>query len=139
MLIPRGSKLIGRYRSGADIAQKRVTIAWDRIVMPDDQTVQISAFGGDEVGRSGVTGFVDTRFRARFGSAALLSFIGALPGTAAGGSGDAAARDLLQDTGEGLEESSQGVIGEYLSIGPTIYVDQGSRITVMVDRDLEIF
>ena len=30
-------------------------------------------------------------------------------------------------------------MGQYLSIGPTIYVDQGSRITVMVVRDLEVF
>lgn len=140
VLIPRGSKLIGRYRSGASIAQKRVTIGWDRIIMPDNQTVQISAFGGDELGRSGVTGFVDTRFRERFGSAALISLIGAIPGVAAGGeSGGGAATDLLEDTGEDLENASQSVIGEYLSLGPTIYVDQGSRITVMVDRDLEIF
>jgi type IV secretion system protein VirB10 len=31
------------------------------------------------------------------------------------------------------------VIGEYLSVSPVIYVDQGARVTVMVDRDLEIF
>jgi len=31
------------------------------------------------------------------------------------------------------------VISDYLSIGPVIYVDQGARVTVMVDRDLEIF
>jgi type IV secretion system protein VirB10 len=31
------------------------------------------------------------------------------------------------------------VVQEYLSLGPVIHVDQGTRITVMVDRDLEIF
>ena len=31
ILIPRGARLIGRYQSGLDIAQRRVTIAWDRI------------------------------------------------------------------------------------------------------------
>ena len=34
LLIPRGSRLIGRYRAGVDIAQRRVTIAWDRIILP---------------------------------------------------------------------------------------------------------
>jgi type IV secretion system protein VirB10 len=28
---------------------------------------------------------------------------------------------------------------DYLAIRPVIHVDQGARITVMVDRDLEIF
>ena len=139
ILIPRGSRLIGRYRSGADIAQERVTIGWDRIILPNNQTVTISSFGGDELGRSGVTGQVDTRFGTRFGSAALISVISALPGAAAAQVDDDTSAEVLEDVGDDLSDSSSGVIDEYLSIGPVIYVDQGSRITVMVDRDLEIF
>ena len=139
LLIPRGSRLIGRYRSGIEIAQKRVTIAWDRIVLPNDQTVQISAFGGDALGRSGVTGFVDTRFDERFGSAALISIISAAPSGAAAQVEDETTADVLEDVGDDLADATDSVIGEYLSIGPVIYVDQGARVTVMVDRDLEIF
>ena len=139
LLIPRGSRLIGRYRSGIEIAQKRVTIAWDRIILPNNQTVQISAFGGDELGRSGVTGFVDTRFDERFGSAALISIISAAPSVAAAQVEDETTADVLEDVGDDLANATDSVIGEYLSIGPVIYVDQGARVTVMVDRDLEIF
>ena len=139
LLIPAGSRLIGRYRSGADIAQRRLTIAWDRIVMPNDQTIQISAFGADELGRSGTTGFVDTRFAERFGSAALISLISAAPTVAANETEDELAEDVLEDIGDDLADATDSVIGEYLAIGPVIYVDQGARITVMVDRDLEIF
>ena len=139
LLIPRGSRLIGRYRSGIEIAQKRVTIAWDRIVLPNNQTVQISSFGGDELGRSGVTGFVDTRFDERFGSAALISIISAAPSVAASQVEDETTADVLEDVGDDLADATDSVIGEYLSIGPVIYVDQGARVTVMVDRDLEIF
>ena len=139
LLIPRGSRLIGRYRSGIEIAQKRVTIAWDRIVLPNNQTVQISSFGGDALGRSGVTGFVDTRFDERFGSAALISIISAAPSVAAAQVEDETTADVLEDVGDDLADATDSVIGEYLSIGPVIYVDQGARVTVMVDRDLEIF
>lgn len=139
ILIPRGSRLIGRYRSGVDIAQKRVTIAWDRIIMPSNQTVTISSFGGDELGRSGVTGLVDTRFAERFGSAALISLITAAPRAAAAQVEDDTTAVVLEDVGDDLADATDSVIGEYLAIGPVIYVDQGSLITVMVDRDLEIF
>jgi len=139
LLIPRGSRLIGRYRSGIDIAQQRVTIAWDRIILPDNQTIQISSFGGDELGRSGVTGFVDTRFAERFGSAALISLISAAPSAAAASVEDEAAAGVLEDVGDDLADATDSVISDYLSIGPVIYVDQGARVTVMVDRDLEIF
>jgi type IV secretion system protein VirB10 len=139
VLIPRGSRLIGRYRSGLDIAQKRVTIAWDRIVMPDNQTVSISAFGGDELGRSGATGVVDKRFGERFGSAALVSLITALPRAAASQVENETTSDVLENVGDDLANATGNAINEYLTIGPVIYVDQGSRVTVMVDRDLEIF
>ena len=139
VLIPRGARLIGRYQSGLDIAQQRVTIAWDRIILPSNQTVEISAFGGDELGRSGTTGFVDSRFGTRFGSAALISLIGALPAVAAQNIEDEITSDVLEGIGEDLQDSAQSVIGEYLSVSPVIYVDQGARVTVMVDRDLEIF
>lgn len=139
LLIPRGSRLIGRYRAGVDIAQRRVTIAWDRIILTAGQTVRISSFGGDELGRSGVTGFVDTRFAERFGSAALISLISAAPSAAASEVQDETAADALEDVGDDLADATDSVIGEYLSIGPVIYVDQGAHVTVMVDRDLEIF
>lgn len=139
VLIPAGSRLIGRYRSGVEIAQSRITVAWDRIILPTNQTVQISSFGADELGRSGTTGFVDTRFAERFGSAALISLISAAPSVAARQTEDEITEDVLEDIGDDLADATDSVIGEYLSIGPVIYVDQGARITVMVDRDLEIF
>ena len=139
LLIPRGSRLIGRYRSGIEISQRRVTIAWDRIILPDNQSIQISAFGGDELGRSGVTGFVDTRFAQRFGSAALISIISAAPSAAAAQVENETTAEVLEDVGDDLADATDSVIGEYLSIGPVIHIDQGARVTVMVDRDLEIF
>ncbi|UOA29981.1 TrbI/VirB10 family protein [Pseudosulfitobacter sp. DSM 107133] len=139
VLIPRGARLVGRYRSDVVLAQSRVMVAWDRIILPDNQTVEISAFGGDELGRTGTTGFVDTRFAQRFGSAALISLIGALPAAAAGQIEDEAAADIASDVGTDLHDSTQSVMQDYLAIRPVIHVDQGTRITVMVDRDLEIF
>jgi type IV secretion system protein VirB10 len=139
VLIPRGARLVGRYRSDVALAQSRVMVAWDRIILPDNQTVEISAFGGDELGRTGTTGFVDTRFAQRFGSAALISLIGALPAAAAGQIEDEAAADIASDVGTDLRDSTQSVMQDYLAIRPVIHVDQGTRITVMVDRDLEIF
>lgn len=139
VLIPRGARLIGRYRSDVALAQSRVMVAWDRIILPDNQTVEISAFGGDELGRTGTTGFVDTRFAQRFGSAALISLIGALPAAATGQIEDEAVADAAGDVGADLGDSTQSVMQDYLAIRPVIHVGQGTRITVMVDRDLEIF
>lgn len=139
VLIPRGAQLIGRYRSEVSLAQSRVMVGWDRIILPDNQTIEISAFGGDELGRSGVTGDVDGRFMQRFGSAALISLIGAAPAVAAASISDETTSDTATDVASDLRDASRSVMQDYLSIPPVIRVPQGARITVMVDRDLEIF
>ncbi|MDY8110927.1 TrbI/VirB10 family protein [Fulvimarina sp. 2208YS6-2-32] len=139
VLIPRGSRLVGRYQSDIDLAQERVTIAWDRIILPSNQSVQISAYGGDQLGRAGVTGDVDKHFLERFGSAALLSIVSAGPSLATASLTNPDVADTVEDVGGDFGGSTRNAIDESLSIEPTIRVPQGAAITVMVDRDLEIF
>ncbi len=139
VLIPRGSKLIGRYNSQVEPTQRRLMVAWDRIITPDGQSVTISAYGADELGRSGTTGRIDRRLGTRFGSAALVSLISALPSAAAASLDDPLAADLAEELGEGAEDAAGSVLDQYLSVPPTITIDQGARITVMVDRDLELY
>ncbi|TNC66302.1 conjugal transfer protein [Rubellimicrobium roseum] len=139
VLIPRGSKLIGRYNSQIEATQRRLMVAWDRIITPDGQSVTIAAYGADELGRSGTTGRIDRRLGTRFGSAALVSLISALPSAAAASADDPLAAELALALGEDVEDASRSVLDEYLSVAPTFYVDQGARITVMVDRDLELY
>lgn len=139
ILIPRGSKLIGKYDSNIELAEKRILIAWERVILPDNQTVNISSYGGDALGRSGTGGFVDKRFGARFGSAALISLLAATPSIAASEIDSVSAGEVAENVSEDLRNATNSTISEYLSLPPVIHVDQGARITVMVDRDLEIF
>lgn len=139
ILIPRGARVIGKYSEEVKLGQKRALVAWQRIIMPDNQSVTISAYGGDELGQSGVTGKVDTHFKERFGSAALISLISVLPALAASNTSSDTASDISDGVGQNLQSATQNVVGEYLKIKPTIHIDQGSRVTIMVDRDLEIF
>lgn len=139
VLVPRGSKLYGRYDSDTDLGQRRVLIAWDRLVTPDGQSVDLAAYGTDAVGRSGLPGKVRTHFLKRFGSAALISIIGAAPAIAAAQVEDENTADAIENVGDGFTESLGTVLGEYLTIAPTIYVNQGTVVLIRVDADIEMF
>ena len=139
ILIPRGSRLFGSYSAGIDAGQKRILIAWNRILTPEGVSMQISSVGGDQLGRSGVTGLIDSKFGERFGGAALISLIGAGPSIAASRVEDETASDTLVSVTEDLEDATGTVIAEQLSRKPTIYVDQGAGVTVLVDRDVVIW
>lgn len=138
ILIPRGSRLFGQYRSGVEINQKRILILWTRILTPDGTSIEIASVGADQLGRSGLTGTVDIKFLERFGGAALISVIGAAPSVAAESSGNETTNVVLGNVGSDLENAVGSVIADQISIAPTIYVDQGASVTVLVDRDVVI-
>ncbi|MDP7151258.1 Type IV secretion system protein virB10 [Pelagimonas phthalicica] len=139
ILIPRGSRLFGQYRSGIEVGQKRILILWTRILTPDGISINIASVGADRLGRSGMTGLVDTKFLERFGGAALISIIGAAPSVAADRVSDETASDVLSDIGSDLSDATSSVIADQVSMSPTIYVDQGAGVTVLVDRDVVIY
>ena len=45
-------------------------------------------------------------------------------------------QELAEDVGEDLENTTQSVMNDYLSLPPVIYIDQGTTMTVFVNRDL---
>ena len=136
ILLPRGSRLIGSYNSDVSIAQNRAQIAWNRAVTPAGVSVELGGYGADQLGMSGQSGQVDTRFRQRFGSAALISLITLGPQFILKEGTSDTSRDAAEDLSSDLENTTQGVMAEYLTLGPVIYIDQGTAISVMVNRDL---
>ncbi len=135
VLLPSGSRLIGTYSSDVSIAQGRILIAWTRAVSPSGTSVMLGSVGADSLGRSGQEGEVDTRFFERFGSAALISFIGAAPQLIVGDDGGSG--EVVDDLGDDFRRSTRSTVDEYLRIPPSISVAQGEPMTVFVNRDLE--
>ncbi len=139
VLIPRGSKLFGRYASDVGVGQKRILVAWTRILTTDGQSVEIASYGSDRLGRSGLPAKVRAHFLQKFGSAALLSIIGAAPDYAAAQSDSEATSDVVRAMGDDLGNATDDAIGDYLSIPPTLSADQGAVVMIRVDSDIELF
>ncbi len=133
VLLPKGIRLIGSYNSDVSVVQGRVQMAWSRAVTPEGVSVELGGYGSNALGMSGQ---VDARFRQRFGSAALISLMGAAPEAIVNRDSGGETSDTVGDVGDDLTTSAQGVMGDYLSAGPVIYMDQGTYITVVLNRDL---
>ena len=136
VLLPRGTRLIGSYNSDVSVIQDRVQMAWNRAVTPEGVSVELGGYGADALGMSGQAGQVDSRFRQRFGSAALISLMGAGPNVVINEDTNGDTADALQDVGDDMATATQGVMADYLNAGPVIYIDQGTYMTVFVNRDL---
>lgn len=140
VLIPRGSKVIGQYSDQVEMGQSRAMVVWTRIILPNNQSVSISAIGGDRVGQAGISGRVNTHFGSRFGTATLISLLSIAPALAlSDDEEDDDANEVANAVAQTMTAATSNSLSSALNRKPTITVAQGSQVTIMVDRDLEIF
>jgi len=136
VLIPRGSKLVGQYKSGVADGQSRAFVIWSRILTPDGVSVDVDSPAADPQGRGGLTGEVDSHFFRRFGAAILLSVV-------SGGVDALAARSSNGNTAIVIGNPTQATqlasvaLQKQIDIPVTIKVPQGEPIRVFVARDLD--
>ncbi|HBK91778.1 MAG TPA: type VI secretion protein [Parvularcula sp.] len=133
VLVPRGSRLIGQYRSGLAIGESRAFVVWTRLILPNGVAIKLSSPVTDGLGRAGLGGKVDRHFLERFGSAILLSIIGAGAEILASESGDSAVVITSSAQAYGV---AQTALQASVNIPPTIKIAQGSPIRIFVARDL---
>jgi type IV secretion system protein VirB10 len=133
VLIPRGSRLIGEYRSEAAPGQRRALVIWTRLIRPDGVTIAIASPAGDPLGRGGIRARVNSHFFERFAGAILQSGLDIGVNLASrAGSGN-----VIILPGTGAVQSSVGQVIQPAQITPTLTVRQGTSISIFVARDLD--
>jgi type IV secretion system protein VirB10 len=137
LLAERGSQLFGEQQSSLKQGQARTFVVWSRLDTPSGIFANLDSPATDQMGYSGIEGYVDTHFWARFGGAIMLSFI----------------RDFSQNltrvqsnsvntapTFNNSQQASQDMAAEALrnsiNIPPTLTVLPGTVVSVMVARDV---
>ena len=133
ILIPRGSRLIGQYRSGLAIGESRAFVVWTRLILPSGLAIKLASPVTDTLGRAGLGGKVDRHFLERFGSAILLSIIGAGAEILAAESGD---NTVVVTSSAQAYGVAQTALQSSVNIPPTIRIAQGAPIRIFVARDL---
>jgi type IV secretion system protein VirB10 len=136
LLIPQGARLIGEYDSEIAAGQRRVLLAWDRLILPGGRSIGLDRQpGADVAGYAGLEDRVDNHWGRMLRAALVSSLLGVGTELAAGGEGDLvrALRSGLQDS---TNEAGRRVVERELSVSPTLSVRPGFSFRVIVTRDL---
>ena len=140
LLIPQGSRILGKYTSQVSYGQSRVQVVWQRVILPDTSSFLLdNLVGTDAAGYAGLEDGVDWHWDRIVAGAALTSLLGIGAELAAPTSrtdGDRiiiAGRDSLQDT---VNQVGQEVTRRNLDIQPTLNQRPGLPLRVIVNRDL---
>lgn len=139
ILIPKGSRLLGQYKSGMLQGQSRIFMVWTRLLTPSGISIQIGSPGVDSLGAAGMgADEIDRHFWARFGTASLLSVIGAGAANVgvSGADQDNSASTYRTAMANSFSKSADDSLDQDGRIPPTLTTYQGKPIMVFVAKDL---
>ncbi|HYQ92337.1 MAG TPA: TrbI/VirB10 family protein [Candidatus Competibacteraceae bacterium] len=141
VLIPQGSRLVGRYDSQIAYGQERVLVVWERILFPDGSSLAIKGMPGvDGIGQGGASDEVDNHYGKLLGGVILSSILGVGAQVAYGPKVNTSDPSIGQLAMEGVagnvNQVGQQITRKNLNVQPTLVIRPGYLFNVLVTRDL---
>ena len=142
LLIPQGSRILGRYNSQVSYGQSRVQMVWHRIILPDTSSLTLdNLVGTDPAGYAGVEDEVDRHWGRILAGAALTTLLGVGAELAApenrqdGNRIIIAGRDSAQDS---INQVGQEMTRRNMNVQPTLTARPGLSVRIVANRDLRL-
>ncbi|WP_244411087.1 TrbI/VirB10 family protein [Nitrospirillum viridazoti] len=137
LLIPQGSRLIGRYDSVVAFGQSRALLVWQRIVLPDTSSLEVDNLPAtDAAGQAGLEDEVDYHTGRLLAGVAMASLLGVGTQISSGSNESDLVRALRESTQQNTDRAGQRIVEKNLNIQPTITVRAGWPLRVIVHKDL---
>ena len=130
VLLEKGSRVLGEYRSGMRQGQRRLFVLWTRAVTPRGVAIALASPASDALGRAGFDGDVDAHFWDRFGGALLLSIVDSGAYAIAGHDTGASVTRVPSDAASVALQGSA-------DIAPTLRKPQGSEVAILAAQDFD--
>ena len=137
LLVPQGSRLIGKYDNVVAFGQERALVVWQRIILPDGISVVIDNLPAtDTGGYAGLADEVDLHTWKLLKGVALATVLGVGSELVFGSSDSDLIRALQQSTQSTTNRAGQRLVERNLNVQPTITVRPGWPLRVIVHKDI---
>jgi type IV secretion system protein VirB10 len=137
LLIPQGSRLLGKYDNVVAFGQERALVVWQRILRPDGSSVVIDNLPAtDTGGYAGLADEVDLHTWKLLKGVALATVLGVGSQLAFGSSDNDLVKALAQATQSTTNRAGQRLVERNLNVAPTLTVRPGWPLRVIVHKDI---
>ena len=137
ILIPQGTRVIGDYDSGVAFGQRRVLLAWNRLIFPDGRSLTLDRQPGtDAQGQAGMQDGVDRHWDQMLRASLLSTILGVGAELGAGSDDSAIFRALRRGAADSFTDTGRQVVDRQLDVSPTLTVRAGFTARILVTRDL---
>ena len=147
LLIPQGSRIVGKYSNAVSYGVNRIGVGWNYLSYPNGDSVELSGVpGSDSEGFNGLTGTVDNHYWQLYGASFIMgvitgamqysqnntnsnSQIGAYQNPSVG-------QTMAGSLGQQMGQTGMLITQKGLNIAPTIIVPQGNQFIIILEADL---
>ena len=130
ILIPRGTRAVGTAAAVQDRDQSRLAIGFHRLLLPDGSWIDLEFHGLNQVAESALRDEVERHYLSTFAAAGAVGVVGGL--TLAG----SAPYGVRAGIGQGLGQSTAGILDRFLNRRPTITIRAGHRLRIWFTSDV---
>ncbi len=137
LLVPQGTKIIGKYDSVVAFGQKRALVVWQRLIRPDGSSIVIDNLPAtDEGGYAGLEDKVDYHSWQLLKGIALATLLGVGTELSVGDEEGDLIAALRQSAQENTNRAGQSFVERQLDVQPTLTVRPGWPLRIIVQKDL---
>jgi type IV secretion system protein VirB10 len=140
LLIPQGTKLLGRYDNMIAWGQERVLLIWSRLVFPDGSSILLDKMPGvDQAGYAGLKDRVNNHYAKLAGAILMSTFLSVGAVRSQGdieGDYPSVSQEIARQLASDINRTGQKIVRKQLNVPPTIEVRPGWTFHVMVNRDM---
>ncbi|HFB4280959.1 TPA: TrbI/VirB10 family protein, partial [Neisseria gonorrhoeae] len=150
LLLPQGSRLVGTYSSGINLGQRRLFIAWNRIIFPDGKALDIGDMpGASGAGYAGFSDRINNHYGRLWGNALMLSLVGASITYGVdknsnnnnngnnNGNNSTVRGALSESLGQTFGQAVSQSIQKNMNVSPTLEIRPGYRFNVILTKDID--
>ena len=136
LLIPQGSRLIGDYDADIAFGQRRILLAWNRLIFPDGRSVVLERQpASDPSGFAGLQGRTNYHWGGVLKAALVSTLLGVGSELGSGDDGNLT-RAIRRGTQDSINRAGEQIVSRELDVRPTLTIRPGFAVRVLVTRDL---
>ncbi|QHO77622.1 conjugal transfer protein TraI [Bradyrhizobium sp. CCBAU 051011] len=137
LLVPQGTKLVGKYDSVVAFGQKRALVVWTRLILPNGNSIVIENLPATDVaGYAGLEDEVDFHTWQLLKGIGLATLLGIGTQLSLGNDESDLVKALRESIQQTTNRAGQRLIERQLDVQPTITVRPGWPLRVIVSKDL---
>jgi type IV secretion system protein VirB10 len=142
ILIPEGTIVLGEARkigSAGFGQQRRISVAFHRLLMPDGYSVDLDQFHGlDQIGEEGLKDQVNNHYLQIFGTSIALGVISGASQISQGRSNlnSSGSQSFTNGAASSVSQSATTILDKFIQIPPTITIREGHRVKVYFTQDM---